>query len=150
MRRICLFLLVACLSVGVASAQSMPSLMVTGNVMVASMDTGQFVTATNGQAIAAGQTLMVPAGATATVAYPDGSVAAFASGVHVVPAIAAPLAFNGFFASGVSGFAIPGIAITSITFAVNELNQANDDGIDQPWWWGIYSRNPYFGPYFSY
>ena len=150
MRRICLFLLVACLSVGVASAQSMPSLMVTGNVMVASMDTGQFVTATNGQAIAAGQTLMVPAGATATVAYPDGSVAAFASGVHVVPAIAAPLSFNGFIGAGASGFAVPGLAIASLTFAVKGLNEANDDGIDQPWWWEIYSRNPYFGPYYSY
>ena len=72
------------LAMGAAFAQSTPTLTFDGNVMV-STPGGEFVSAAYGQEVVAGQSIMVPAGGSATLSYDNGTVATYGPGTHVVP-----------------------------------------------------------------
>lgn len=126
------------LAMGAAFAQAppAPTMVFQGNVMV-STPTGEFVTAVNGQTVAAGQTIMVPPGGSATMTYPNGSVASFGAGTHAVPAMGAAAGAAG--AGALAAAAVGPVSIVAATVALTAtaVDQAvveddDDDSPDEP------------------
>lgn len=119
------------LAMGVAFAQSTPTLTFEGNVMVSTAD-GEFVSAENGQDVVAGQSIMVPAGGTATLSYSNGAVATFGAGIHVVPA-GAVVATTGFSTSAAATVGIVAGAVVLAALAIDQnLDEDADDNAPPP------------------
>lgn len=112
------------LAMGAAFAQSTPTLTFDGNVMVSTPD-GEFVTAANGQSVVAGQSLMVPPGGSATLAYSNGTVATFGAGTHVVP-VAGVVVGTGFTTSAAVTVGIVAGAVALTALAIDQ-NLDDDD-----------------------
>lgn len=124
------------LAMGAAFAQSMPTLTFDGNVMVSTPD-GEFVSAANGQSVVAGQSIMVPAGGTATLSYSNGAVATFGAGTHVVPAgavVATTTTTTGFSTSAAAtvGIVAGVVALASLAIDQNIDEDAADNAPPPP------------------
>ncbi len=120
--------LVLSLAMGAAFAQTTPTLTFQGDVMVSS-DSGDFVSAANGQTVVAGQSIMVPPGGSATLAYSDGTIATFGAGTHTVPATGYVVTTTGVAAS--AGMTV-GIVAGVVALTALAIDQNLDDDDEAP------------------
>ena len=120
------------LAMGAAFAQTTPTMTFQGDVMV-STSGGEFVSAVNGQTVAAGQTIMVPPGGSATLRYSDGTVATFGPGTHVVPASGVVVS-TAVAADAATTAAIVGGVVVASAAIIDQviLDDDDDDSPDAP------------------
>lgn len=128
MRKLTSLLIALALSLvmGAAIAQTTPTLTFEGSVMVSTAD-GEFVSASYGQEVVAGQTVMVPADGSAALTYSNGAVTTLGPGTHVVPAAAVVTTTTGVAASaGMTAGIVAGAVILTAALIDQNLDESDE------------------------